>query len=279
LNEEIEVSSAKYAFKLFRIGFLKDRTGYQMGVPSIQLSELYSKPTIAFMDKYQGEVILRKSITQIKIEYNEVTGIELTDGTLLSADYFISAVPFDILLNILPKSLIENNPTFSNFKQLDVSPITGIHFWFDKPITDLDHASIPYRTIQWMFNKTKNYGISNPSDNGTQYLGFVVSASKHIMDKTRDEIIQLALEEVHEVFPKSREAKLIKSIVIKEPKATFSVSPGCDQYRPQQRTSISNLWLAGDWTKTEWPATMESAVISGYLCAQDILLLDNGSRI
>ncbi len=270
LNEEIEISSAKYAFKLFRLGFLKDTTAYQMGVPSIRLSELYSEPSIQFLNRHEGEVISKKSVTEICFEENQVTGVRLTEGTMMTGDYYISAVPFDILLNILPKQIIEKETYFTNLKKLNVSPITGIHLWFDRSVTPLDHASIPYRTIQWMFNKTKNFEMGKSSANNPSYLGLVVSASKTLMDKSRDEIVKLVLEEVHETFPESRKANLVKSIVIKEPKATFSPYPGCDSYRPDSTSPFSNFYVAGDWTKTDWPGTMESAVISGYRCAEEI---------
>lgn len=270
LNEEIEISSAKYAFKLFRTGFLKDRSSYEMGVPTIRLSELYSEPSIDFLAKYGGEVILKKSVAEINVENDTVTGVRLTDGSILSGDYYISAVTFDILLNILPKQIVEKETFFSNIRKLNVSPITGIHFWFDRAVTPLDHASIPYRTIQWMFNKTRNFEMGKSSVNDPSYLGLVVSASKNLMAKSRDEIVKMALDEVHEIFPESKNANLLKSIVIKEHKATFSPSPGCDAYRPDSISPLSNFFIAGDWTKTDWPGTMESAVISGYRCAKAI---------
>ena len=273
LNEKIEVSSAKYAFKLFRIGFLQSREAYEMGIPSIRLSELYSQPTVNFLHRYQGEVIFKKSVAKIKISNNHVSAIELIDGSEITGDYYISAVTFDILCNLIPEDVISHYGYFTNLEQLNVSPITGIHFWFDRMITELDHLVIPNRTIQWMFNKTKNFQNSNSSLNNNEntYLGLVISASNDLMSLGREEIIKIALDEVHEIFPKSKEAKLIKSIVIKEPKATFSPSPGCDQIRPIPESPITNLFLAGDWTKTDWPGTMESAVISGYRCADKII--------
>ena len=268
LNADIEIASAKYGFKLFRIGFLKDKTSYHMGVPSIRLSELCSEPCIAYINQQEGEVILKKAVSDILVSNNRVTGIKLTDGQILSADYYISAVPFDVLLTILPKEIVEKEPCISNLQKLNVSPITGIHLWFNQPVTELDHASILNRTIQWMFNKTKNYNLGKSTLSEPSYLGLVVSASKELMSKTREEIVKIVLDEIHEIFPKSRNATLVKSMVIKEPKATFSPSPGCDQYRPTQQSTIPNLYLAGDWTRTDWPATMESAVISGYRCAE-----------
>jgi zeta-carotene desaturase len=99
----------------------------------------------------------------------------------------------------------------------------------------------------------------------------VISASYDLIPKSRQEIIELVLKEVRQALPKSREAQLVRATVIKETAATFSPEPGVDQWRPRQKTAIDKLFLAGDWTATGWPATMEGAVRSGYLAAEAVL--------
>jgi zeta-carotene desaturase len=139
------------------------------------------------------------------------------------------------------------------------SPITGIHLWFDRPITDLPHATLLDRTIQWMFNKSEG-----------RYIQLVVSASRSLTPMPRADIIELALSELAEFFPIAREAKLEKAHVVKEIRATFSALPNLESSRPLSRTAIPNLFLAGDWTRSGWPATMEGAVRSGYLAAEAV---------
>ena len=102
------------------------------------------------------------------------------------------------------------------------------------------------------------------------YLELVVSASMSLVEKSRQEILDLALAELAEFFPVAKEAKVLKAAVIKEVYATYSILPGLDQYRPEARTAWPRLFLAGDWTATDWPATMESAVRSGYLAAEAV---------
>jgi zeta-carotene desaturase len=101
-------------------------------------------------------------------------------------------------------------------------------------------------------------------------MELVVSASKTLVQKSREEILDLAQRELAEFFPTVKEAKVVKAAVIKEIYATYSILPGLDQYRPPAKTAWPRLFLAGDWTATEWPATMEGAVRSGYLAAQAI---------
>jgi uncharacterized protein with NAD-binding domain and iron-sulfur cluster len=104
-----------------------------------------------------------------------------------------------------------------------------------------------------------------------QYLQLVISASYDLLQKPRQEIIDLCLKEVRQALPAARDAHLVKATVIKETAATFSPEPGCDRWRPKQGTSVRGLFLAGDWTATGWPATMEGAVRSGYLAAEAVL--------
>jgi zeta-carotene desaturase len=119
-------------------------------------------------------------------------------------------------------------------------------------------------------------------DNGNgerpSYVELVISASKSLIEKSRQEIIDLALSELREFFPAARDARLVKATVIKEVNATFSPKPGIDRYRPTSQTPWPHIFLAGDWTATGWPATMEGAVRSGYIAAQAILAQNERPR-
>jgi zeta-carotene desaturase len=196
-------------------------------------------------------------------------------------DYAVLAVPFDSLARLLPDSA-DSCDLKEKLSHFETAPITGVHLWFDRQITDLPHAVLLDRTIQWMFHKSmlleKSSGPAvNSGENGTRkiedrpsYVELVISASKSLIDKSRQEIIDLALSELHEFFPAARDAKLVKATVIKEVNATFSPKPGIDRYRPSSHGPWPNVFLAGDWTATGWPATMEGAVRSGYIAAEKI---------
>lgn len=196
-------------------------------------------------------------------------------------DYLIAALPFDALARVLPEAP-ESAGLREQISHFENSPITGIHLWFDRQISDLDHAVLLDRTIQWMFHKSRLQPMrmqENPTvaenaragqtqvGNGS-YIELVVSSSKTLIEKSRAEIVELALAEVREFFPVAREANLIKSTVIKEVNATYSPRPGIDAHRPGASTAWPRVFLAGDWTATGWPATMEGAVRSGYLAAE-----------
>jgi zeta-carotene desaturase len=179
------------------------------------------------------------------------------------------------LAELLPTEAKELEPSLAHLGKINVAPITGVHLWFDREVMREPFVTLLETTTQWIFNKTLLYGRSNGGGAANagkgQYLQLVVSASYELLQKPRQEIIDLCLKEVRQALPDGREANLLKATVIKETAATFSPQPGVDQWRPIQQTKIQRMFLAGDWTKTGWPATMEGAVRSGYLAAEAVL--------
>jgi len=259
LNEDLERMSVYYAAQVFREAFLKSREGGRMGVPRVPLTELYGAAA-EYIRARGGEVRLRTSVESFRAE---PTGVRLcVNGAEMASDFAVLAVPFDALGRMLPQDAAAT-PLAEMIARFETSPITGIHLWFDREITDLDHAVLLDRTIQWMFHKSRLLERGGPS-----YVELVVSSSKTLIDKPRGEIIEMALGELGEFFPAAREAKLVKATVIKEVHATYSALPGSDAYRPAAATGWPRVFLAGDWTRTGWPATMEGAVRSGYLAAE-----------
>jgi zeta-carotene desaturase len=240
INEDIDRMAARHGFQTFWLGFLARAEGYEMGVPAIPLGELYS----AELWPAAGDVTLHLRTPVERIDPDGITAA----GERHTADYYICALPFERL-----PALGLTAPAFEH------SPITGIHLWFDRSVTDLPHATLLDRTMQWMFNKAEG-----------RYLQLVVSASRDLAAASRADIVALAVRELGEFLPRAREARLEKSHVIKEVRATFSAAPGTEALRPPSQTSRANLFLAGDWTRSGWPATMEGAVRSGYLAAEAV---------
>jgi zeta-carotene desaturase len=264
LNEELDRVSVTYAAQVFRESFLKSARAGRMGIPSVPLSELYSAAG-DYIRARGGEVRLRASVDSFR---PLPASVEIcSDGRAQNFDVAILAVSFDSMNRILP-TVGESEALRRSLEQFESSPITGIHFWFDREVTELDHAVLLDRTIQWMFNKSRLLG--RMQDSGS-YLELVVSSSKSLVEKSRQEIIELALRELAEFFPGVSNAKLLKATVIKEVNATYSPKPGVDQFRPGNATSWPRVFLAGDWTATGWPATMEGAVRSGYMAAESVV--------
>ncbi len=279
LDEELVRTDARYGVDVFWKAFLSNRTGYRMGVPAVPLAELYDGCRAA-VERMGGEVTLRATVRGLRVENGALAGVLFDDGREESADACVFAVPHDSLLELLPESVKKQDAAFANLEKLRVAPITGVHFWFDRKVMSEPFVTLLDTTTQWVFNKSLLYGGGNivDTDFNGQYLQLVISASYDLLEKPRQEIIDLCLKEIMQALPAAREAQLLKATVIKEASATFSPQPGCDRWRPKQKTGIRGLFLAGDWTDTGWPATMEGAVRSGYLAAEAILDADGKPR-
>ncbi|MFY9680242.1 MAG: hydroxysqualene dehydroxylase HpnE [Candidatus Sulfotelmatobacter sp.] len=266
LSEDLDLISVSAAAQVVRES-MKSPAARHMGVPSIPLTDLYNRAG-DYIRERGGEIRFRTSLESFSPNSSQVR-IQLSDKSEITFDYLVLALPFDALERALPQSP-EAALLCDQLTHFESSPITGIHLWFDRQITDLDHAVLLDRTIQWMFHKSRlltTRDAANSESSGS-YIELVVSASKSLIDKSRAEIVDLALKEVREFFPETRAANLVKSTVIKEVHATYSPRPGIDAYRPHQSTKWPRIFLAGDWTATGWPATMEGAVRSGYLAAE-----------
>jgi zeta-carotene desaturase len=276
LDEVLERTDAQYGVDVFWKAFLANRTGYRIGIPTVPLADLYDGCRKAVMSR-GGEVRLRATIRRLEIGDGGITGVAFESGEMLRADYYVAAVPQDALLELLPAEITAQQPVFENLKQLKTSPITGVHFWFDRVVMDEPFLTLVDTTTQWIFNKNLLYGGESGrghESGARQYLQLVISASYDLVERSRQEIIDLCLKEVHRAIPAAREARLLKSTVIKETAATFSPEPGCDRWRPAAASPVRGLFLAGDWTATGWPATMEGAVRSGYLAAEALTKAD-----
>jgi squalene-associated FAD-dependent desaturase len=274
LDEELDATDARYGIDVFWKAFLSNRTGYRMGVPVVPLAELYDGCKLA-IEKKGGEVQLRCPVRSVCIEGGAINGVKFDNHREESADAYILAVPHTTFAELLPQEIRQAEPAFRNLQNLKDAPITGVHFWFDREVTSEPFITLLDTTTQWVFNKTALYGPAPIIENGEnkttgQYLQLVISASYDLLPKPRQEIIDLCLKEVRQALPAARHATLVKATVIKEAAATFSPEPGVDRWRPKQETSIRRLFLAGDWTATGWPATMEGAVRSGYLAAEAV---------
>lgn len=246
VNEELDRMAASHGLQVFWLGMIARRDSSSMGLAAVPLRDLYTVTDLPGV-----ETRYRNAVTSIIRTGDAVTEVRSGD-IAVQGDYYVSCLPFERLQPLFPDLPVE-------WKAFEHSPITGIHLWFDRPVTNLPHATLLDRTIQWMFNKE-----------GGRHIQLVVSASYNLTRMPRAEVIEMALRELAEFFPEVVDAKLVDAQVIKEVRATFSARPGLEQFRPGPRTDWRNFFLAGDWTRSGWPATMEGAVRSGYIAAEAV---------
>ena len=280
LSEELERIAVPYGAQVVRVS-MSSLEAHTMGVPRVPLGELYGRAQL-YLAERGGVVRLRQGVASFASSSERVR-LKL-EGSDEEFDYAVLALPAESLARVLPDSQ-ESEELRGKIRHFEGSPITGVHFWFDREISDLDHAVLLDRTIQWMFHKSRLLAPGDEASDRSQqgrersergagsrpsYVELVISSSKSLIERSRPETIELALRELKEFFPAARQAQLVKATVIKELNATFSPRPGIDRYRPATATGWPRVFLAGDWTATGWPATMEGAARSGYRAAQEI---------
>jgi squalene-associated FAD-dependent desaturase len=264
LNDSFANCSTKYAGQVFHEAFLKSAEGGRLGIPRVPLSVMYGAVADAVTAR-GGEMVLRASVEGIAQKAGG-WAVHTGDGEY-QAKSVVLAIPFEQMQKLLPHlpadpARVELTEKLANFVH---APITTVHLWWDREIAEYDHAVLLDTDIQWIFNKSRIRKKENE-----HYVELVISASAQELHEEREEIIGSALRELAMFFPKVKEAKLLKSGVLKEARATFSVLPGLDADRPESSTGWPGLYLAGDWTRTGWPSTMEGGVRSGYLAAEAV---------
>ena len=252
LNDGFDRCSTKYAGKVFHESFLRSPEGGRLGIPTQPLSEFLAP--VARLARGQKAGVQR-------LEQTADGWVVIADSAEYRAKNVVLAVNFKEAERLLPHPLMD----FSPFVH---ASITTVHLWYDRDVTGIDHAVLLDKRIQWVFVKSRIRGWAR--ERGS-YLELVISASEVELGMGREAILQSALRELELFFPAVKDAMLVKSGVLKEARATFSVTPGLDRFRPQQRTEWPGLFLAGDWTATEWPSTMEGAVRSGRLAAGEVV--------
>jgi len=278
LSESLERISLSHARKVFVDGFLRTRNGWQVLIPTVPLDKLYGEVILKRLEIQQAKVHLQTGVERVQIADGKVTGVQLRDGREIACERVVMAVPHQRVLSMLPDEF-EGRESLKKIEQIESAPITSVHLWFDREITALPHAVFVDSLSQWMFNRSRI--MQQPSAEGFYYQ-IVISASHNLtgearQGRTQAEIIATVIEELTRIWPETTQAQLIHSRMVTEHQAVFSVKPGIERLRPSQRTAVKGLYLAGDWTSTGWPATMEGAVRSG-LQAAEFLLNDLGQH-
>jgi squalene-associated FAD-dependent desaturase len=276
LNETPERIGLRYARKVFLDGFLRHRRGFEVELPLVPLGRLYGEELRRWLDTHKIDVLLNCPGKTLFCREDRVQKLGLrrppnaTPGPFpgevheLRADWYIAAVPFERLLDMLPEEVVLAHPYFGNLRNLETSPITSVHLWFDRPVTRLPHAVLVDCLGQWVFNR----GQVAP---GEHYLQVVVSAARQFRGLGHEVVQRQIVAEIGRMFPEAVPSALLRARVVTEHAATFSAVPGVDRWRPAQASPLANLFVAGDWTATGWPATMEGAVRSGFLAAEALL--------
>jgi squalene-associated FAD-dependent desaturase len=251
-NDRSDRVSAALAAFVFREGFFRTRTGSAIGWSRVGLTRLVDPAARRFLEARGGRVLAGRAVAEAA-----PGEVRLADGERLPADAVVLALPPGRVREVAPAALAED-------PGLGASPIVYVHLWYDRAVMDERFTAVLESPAQWVFNRTAMAGLPGPG----QHLAVSVSGAREEVTRAKADLVDAFTEELAVLFPRARSAGMERVAVVKEPEATFAAAPGQARRRPGTATPVEGLLLAGAWTDTGWPATMEGAVRSGVRAAR-----------
>ena len=280
LNDQVQDVSAHLGLMIVQEGMLAGSHSADLGYAQDGLLDALGEPAREHLSNRGARLILSDPVRSLMAKSGQVQAVELRSGEIWSGRIFVSALPFDALLRVLPPDALRM-PYFQRLTGLESSPIVNVHLWYDREVMAQDFCVFVDSPLQWVFNKSRIYARSRlglkktgladrrGSDAG-QYICISLSAAWEHIDQPREALAERFIDEMARVFPEAKKALVERAVVVKQRHATFRCLPGINGLRPSSATPYSNLFLAGEWTNTGWPSTMESAARSGYNAAQAV---------
>lgn len=258
LNQSPSHAAAPAFVRVLAEMFGPDPKAAAIGVPNKPLDAMYAEPARAFLERHGGVV---RTGAPAKATLNGNRLLHVASGSdRFDASVVVSAVPWFALPDLFDENHEALQTEIARARAMQSMPIVTVNLWLDAAIFDEPFVGLPGREMQWVFDKRQAFGAS------ASHLSLVSSGASALGDRPNDDLIAAAHAEVVEAFPRARTARLLRATVIREPRATFSLAPGQPR-RPETRTPVRGLYLAGDWIDTGLPATIESAVRSGHQAA------------
>ncbi|MBI4535661.1 MAG: FAD-dependent oxidoreductase [Ignavibacteriae bacterium] len=262
MNEHVEKAAAGPFLNSLRHAFLGSWRNASLALPRTGLSHVYVDGAQSFITLHGGRIYTGADVVEVIYENDLVTGVKLRDNLVVDCSVVVLAVPYYRLATMFSEELAARL-SFSSFLSIESSPIVSIHLWFVNDFMNEEMVGLIGRRVQWLFNRRR---ICNEHGSGG-HLSAVISAAHDFVSCTNEKLVQIAMEDLRSVYS-SIPAEPIHAVVIREKRATFSSTPKAERRRASQQTDVPNLFLAGDWTDTGFPATIEGAVLSAERCAK-----------
>ena len=258
MNEHLGIASAAVFIRSLQSAFLDDPRGAALAIPTVGLSELYVDPARALIERHGGIIRCRADVVESIARDGRVVAVRLREGGTIGCAALVLAVPPWKAPSLLPDDLRQSG-FLAQVESLTSSPIVSLHLWFAIDFMQHDVLGVIGRRIQWVFNKRH-------VDRGKgSHVSVVISAAHAFVELTNEELTAAACEDLRVIYGPAVGTPT-HAMVIREKRATFSCTPAMERIRPGPTTPIPNLFLAGDWTATGYPATIESAIVSGERC-------------
>jgi squalene-associated FAD-dependent desaturase len=261
-------ASLAVAAMVFRTGLLTEPNAADLGWSRVPLARLHEDAAVRALER--AGIRIRRGVAVEAIEpgagAGAVRAVHIASATAggerLEANAVVLAVPHDAAAALLPPGAVEASEQLT---MLGTSPIVNVHVVYDRPVTDLAVAAAIDSPVEWVFDRTEAAGL----DRG-QCLAMSISAAEEQIGRPPAELVATYTGALGDLFPAARDARVLDAVVTREAAATFRAAPGSGARRPPTRTGVAGLFLAGAWTDTGWPATMEGAVRSGLAAAAEV---------
>ncbi len=263
LSESLDRIAVPVGRKVFTDGMMASRGAHVMHLPTEPLYELFHRRGGDWLAARGVALRLAVPADHVFTAGERSGGIVLDTGSRRAFDFVVLAVPWHKVRGLLRAALLARLPEMAPMARFESAPITAVHLTFDRPITPLPHAVLPGRLSQWLF--------AGGAEEGRRRYAVVISASHELVGTDPDALAERVRAELAGAFPAASRARLLHARAVTHPAAVFAPLPATEPYRPAQMSGVEGLFFAGDWTATGWPATMESAVRSGYLAAEGVL--------
>jgi squalene-associated FAD-dependent desaturase len=275
LGEELNRVNLSSVAKVLQDGFLNHRDAFHLLVPNKPLGELFGAMAEEKLRECGVQLYLQNRVHGVVQVSRDRFAIQIASGQQWEADAVIIAVPWFRLKDVFEDvTHSEVQRLVGQADRLAPSPISGVHTWWDRPWLKTPHAAIVGRLCQWVFPKVSPAGEGREeggSPNREHYYQIVISASRQLPRGDSDLAARQIQADLAAVFPAVAEAKLLRWQTVTDPNAVFSLTTEAAGLRPDCRIGSTNLWLAGDWVQTGWPATMEGAILSGWQAAEEVI--------
>lgn len=256
MNERVEVASGRVLVRALRRAFLDERRGAALATPTIGLSRLYADAAAGLIMRMGGMVECSTRVQELVVNRDRVVAVRRKGGPDIPCEVLVLAVPHVAAAELLPAE-VRRHPEFSGIAEMKDSPIISIHLWFPKAFMGHDTVGVIGRRIHWVFQKQ-------------QHVSVTISAAHDLVSLSNIELVRIAVDDLRSLYGGSV-AEPHRTLVIREKRATFSCTPESELLRPASRTPLQNLFLAGDWTGTGLPATIEGAVVSGKRASELVM--------
>ncbi len=256
-------ASLALAAKVFQTGLLTDPRAGEIGVSKVPLSRLHAEPAARELEKLGGTLQTRARVEAVECEPHGEARVRVSDR-VFPFDAIIVATPHDVTAEILPD---EAKVDREALRALGASPIVNLHIVYDRVVMDEPFAAGVETPMQWIFDRTAAAGVKNG-----QCLTVSLSVADAYVGASREELREQFEPALQRLLPAAKDAQITEFFATCERAATFRGAPGTAALRPKTETGVRSIALAGAWTDTGWPATMEGAVRSGNNAARAALI-------